>query len=112
MAFSRRLELETINKMLAIYCHDIHRSKWEQLCPECQQLLNYAGHRLEKCPYGENKPVCSQCPIHCYKPEQRAAVKRVMGYSGPRMLWRNPMLTIRYMYRKKFKSPIGIRTKP
>jgi len=112
MAFSRRLELKTINKMLSIYCHDMHGGNQGQLCSECQQILDYAGQRLDKCPYGENKPVCSQCSIHCYKPEQRAAVKQVMRYSGPRMLWRNPVLTVRYMYRKKFKSPLGASIEP
>ncbi|MDD4592642.1 MAG: nitrous oxide-stimulated promoter family protein [Parabacteroides sp.] len=83
----------------------MHGGNRGQLCPECQQLLEYAGHRLDKCPYGENKPVCGRCPIHCYKPEKREAVRQVMRYSGPRMLWRSPVLTASYMYRKKFKSP-------
>jgi predicted amidophosphoribosyltransferase len=110
MAFSRRLELKTIHKMLSIYCHDMHGSTRGKLCPTCRQLLEYAGQRLDKCPYGENKPVCAKCPIHCYKAEQREAIRQVMRYSGPRMLWRSPVLTVRYMYRKKFKNPPGKKT--
>jgi hypothetical protein len=104
MAFSRKLEIETIRQMMTIYCHDIH-GQVNGLCPDCQGLLDYAVKRVDKCFYGENKPVCSKCPVHCYKPEQRAAVKEVMGYSGPRMLIRRPWLTVRYMYRKRFKNP-------
>lgn len=104
MAFSRRLELRTIERMLQIYCQAHHWPNAAGICGDCRQLLDYAAQRLEKCPYGENKPVCSQCTVHCYKPDQREAVRRVMRYSGPRMLWRSPVLTIRYMYRKRFKS--------
>ncbi len=46
MAFSRRLELKTIHKMLSIYCHDMHGSTRGKLCPTCRQLLEYAGQRL------------------------------------------------------------------
>ncbi|MDD4802756.1 MAG: nitrous oxide-stimulated promoter family protein [Syntrophomonas sp.] len=111
MAYSRRLELKTMDKMISLYCRDIHGSRQEQLCPECQKLLDYAGQRLDKCPFGENKPVCAQCTIHCYKPEQRETVKNIMRYSGPRMLWKSPILTARYMYRKKFKKASDIKPK-
>lgn len=103
MAFSKRLEKDTLKKMLLIYCRKYH-GKRKELCPECLKILDYAGQRMDKCIYGDNKPVCSKCPIHCFKPEMRVAVKKVMRYSGPRMLWRSPILTARYMYRKRFKS--------
>lgn len=104
MAFSRRLELKTVEKMLSIYCRDKHDGQ-ATLCPKCRQLLEYAENRLDKCPYGEDKPVCARCPIHCYKQEQRESMRQMMRYSGPRMLWKSPALTARYMYRKKFKNP-------
>ena len=40
-----------------------------------------------------NKPKCSQCTMHCYKPVMREKIKAVMRYSGPRMLYRHPILT-------------------
>ena len=95
--------MDTVQKMLLIYCRDVH-GKSNQLCPECLKLLDYAKQRMDKCVYGGNKPVCSKCPVHCYKPEMREAVKKVMRYSGPRMLWKSPILTAPYMYRKRFKS--------
>lgn len=105
MAYSRRLELKTINRMIQIYCRDHHRPAQGRLCEDCRQLLDYAEKRMDKCPYGEAKPVCSQCTIHCYKPEMRENIRAVMAYAGPRMLARSPVLTIRYLYRKKFKPP-------
>ena len=107
MGFSRQMELQTIQKMLAIYCRDVHGQPGG-LCPQCQQLYEYAVKRMDKCVYGKDKPVCSQCAVHCYKPEMRSKIKEVMRYSGPRMLRESPLLAIRYLYRKKFKKPPAI----
>lgn len=104
MSFSRRLENETVRKMIEIYCREVHGTGKNELCPECSRLLVYARQRIEKCPYGEEKPVCSKCEIHCYKPEMREKIRAVMRCSGRKMLIRSPVLTIRYMYRKWFKS--------
>jgi uncharacterized paraquat-inducible protein A len=106
MAFSRSLETETIKKMIMIYCHDVHGTEKGELCSECSGLLDYAKQRIDKCFYGDQKPVCSKCKVHCYKPEMRNKIKEVMRYSGPRMLFKSPVLSLRYMYRKKFKSNI------
>ncbi|MCX5780627.1 MAG: nitrous oxide-stimulated promoter family protein [Firmicutes bacterium] len=104
MAFSRRLEMKTMLRMLQIYCRDHHQYSPSELCSDCLQIVDYAEQRMDKCPYGENKPVCSKCPVHCYRPEQREVIRQIMRYSGPRMLWNSPVLTIRYMYRKTIKS--------
>jgi hypothetical protein len=80
--------------MVGIYCSDHHGGTDESLCEDCSEFLDYAYLRLEKCPYGEDKPTCSNCPIHCYKPWRREQVKRIMRYSGPRMLLRHPVLAI------------------
>ena len=106
MAFSKRLEIDTIKKLLMIYCKDKHERDQDELCPECVKLQNYAEQRIEKCIYGDRKPVCSKCLVHCYTPEMREAVIRVMRYSGPKMLLRSPLLSARYFYRKSFKSTI------
>jgi len=106
MAFSRRLEKETIQKMIMIYCKEMHGTKNNELCSECSNLFNYAKQRIDKCFYGDRKPVCSKCKVHCYKPEMRNRIKEVMRYSGPRMLLKSPVLSLRYMYRKRFKSNI------
>ena len=92
----KHLERErlTIAKMVGIYCCDQHFSPRDHLCAECQKFLNYAERRLKKCPYGEDKPTCSNCPVHCYKPAQRAEAKNIMQWAGPRILFRHPWLAV------------------
>lgn len=84
----------TIAKMIGIYCSDRHDGDGGDLCSTCQEFLDYAELRLQKCPYGVDKPTCANCPIHCYKPARRAQAREIMRYAGPRMLLRHPLLTI------------------
>ena len=92
----KHLERErlTIEKMVGIYCADHHGGTDTRLCEECREFLEYAEVRLQKCPYGDDKPTCANCPIHCYKPARRDKVKEIMRYAGPRMLLRHPVLAI------------------
>lgn len=81
-----------------------HRSA---LCPQCQQLLTYAHQRLERCKFGERKPSCTRCPVHCYKPAMREQIRQVMRYSGPRMLLHDPIVAIVHLWdflRAKFSQ--------
>jgi len=84
----------TMARMVGIYCAAHHDGTHDDLCNECGKFLDYAEVRLDKCPYGNDKPTCANCPIHCYKPAQRAQAKKIMRYAGPRMLIRHPLLTI------------------
>ncbi len=104
MAFSKSLEKDTVRKIISIYCHDKHKAEAPGLCSECQPLLEYAERRIDQCVYGDDKPVCAECSVHCYKTEMRVKIKEVMGYAGPKMLARSPVLTVRYLFRKIFKS--------
>ena len=81
--------------MTRVYCTHHHADPaGAELCAECAQLIQYARRRLEKCPYGPSKPTSARCPIHCYKPGQRARARMIMRYSGPRMLFKHPYLAI------------------
>jgi hypothetical protein len=93
-------EFRTMQCMVEIYCADHHAAAGGILCPECEKFLDYAGRRLEKCPYGEGKPACAKCPIHCYKPAQREQARVIMRYSGPRMVRRHPWLSLTHMLDK------------
>jgi len=95
-SLKKRLARErlTMTTMIGIYCTAHHDKSGDLLCDECQEFLDYAEVRLRKCPYGEDKPTCANCPVHCYKPAQRAKAKEIMRYAGPRMLLRHPLLTI------------------
>lgn len=90
-------EARTIEAMIAIYCHDKHGTRGDALCESCQGLQSYAGLRLEKCPYQEHKTTCVKCPTHCYKPDRREAVREVMRYAGPKMLFRHPYLAVMHL---------------
>ena len=87
-------ELLTITRMVEIYCSAHHGNSNCMPCEECSEFLNYAAARLKKCPYGEDKPTCAKCPIHCYKPERKAQARIIMRYSGPRMLLHHPLLVV------------------
>lgn len=89
-------EKKTIETMIRLYCRENHGG-CEQLCGDCTQLLDYAKARLDKCPFGDNKPVCKDCEIHCYQPDMRARVSEVMKFSGPRMFKEDPIGAIRHL---------------
>ena len=105
MGLLNRLDRErrTVAAMVAMYCRD-HHGVEGGLCDECRELEGYAGYRLDKCPYGEGKPTCVACPIHCYGPEQRERVQRVMRYSGPRMMRRHPLLAVFHLFDARRRS--------
>ena len=93
-------EHRTLRCMAQIYCADHHDAGGEPLCTECTQFLDYAGRRLEKCPYGKGKPVCARCPIHCYKRAEREQARAIMRYAGPRMMLRHPWLSLTHLFDK------------
>lgn len=93
-----RKEMETVSKMIEIYCHRKHHSK--ELCEECSDLMNYALKRLSLCRFGEEKTACSNCKIHCYKPVYRENIKKVMRYSGPWMVLYHPVYSIKHLLNK------------
>mgnify|MGYP001231039661 CR=1 FL=1 len=82
-------------------------------CGACREFLDYAEQRLEKCPYGEDKPTCAKCPIHCYKRAQREQAKEIMRYAGPRMTYRHPWLALTHLLDKlrKVEHPMETRRK-
>jgi hypothetical protein len=86
-------EFKTIKAMVRIYCRDHHG---QDLCSECQGLMDYAGLRLDRCRFGAEKPTCARCPVHCYQRNRREQVKIVMRYAGPRMLLEHPLLSLRH----------------
>lgn len=105
-------EHETLVCMTRIYCSQHHPGHPEaDLCADCSDLMAYAAKRLEKCPYGTNKPTCAKCPIHCYKPAQREEARQIMRFAGPRMTWRHPVLSLFHLLDKfrKVEHPMEAR---
>lgn len=98
-------EKKTVGKMIHIYCHAKHGTR-HTLCANCMELNEYAQKRLSKCVYGDEKPTCKKCPVHCYTPSMKAKIKEVMHYAGPRMLLKNPLLAVVHVFSELRKSSI------
>ena len=79
--------------MVDLYCRDLHAGRGA-VCADCAALAEYALARLDKCAFGPEKPKCVACPVHCYQPAMRAAIREVMRYAGPRMLVAHPVLAL------------------
>lgn len=92
----RAREFIMIAAMLRLYCRSHHETT-EPLCHECMELHDYARRRLERCVFGEAKPTCANCTVHCYKADMRERIRVVMRWAGPRMLWHHPVLAVRHM---------------
>lgn len=98
-------EQRTVEAMIRLYCRDIHATS--ALCDDCDALLAYALERLERCPFQGDKPTCSKCRIHCYKPDMRDRVTAVMRYAGPRMMRHHPLMALRHLWDNLRRSPKG-----
>ena len=88
----RKREIEIVTLMIHLYCQK-HQDIDEN------QLIDYAITKIQKCPRMKEKTFCSQCPIHCYGQIQRVQIQRVMKYSGPRMIFYQPILAIKHALR-------------
>lgn len=89
----RLKEQQVAGEMIRLYCRKNHRSK-DAVCFECRELLDYAEERSSHCPFMENKTFCSNCSVHCYRPDMRERMRLVMAFSGPRMLFCHPGMAL------------------
>jgi hypothetical protein len=96
----REREKAVVEQMIALYCRRQHKYR-SGLCQECAELLAYAQLRSDKCPFMETKTFCSNCKVHCYKPEMREKIRQVMRFSGPRMILYHPILAVRHVIESK-----------
>lgn len=94
-------EKMVIETMISMYCRG-KRHK-DPICGECSELIAYSHARLGACKFKESKPFCSKCPVHCYRNDMRQAVRRVMRYSGPRMLFVNPLMALRHLWESRLR---------
>ncbi len=111
----RKKEQYVVAQMISLYCRKNHKEEWrlngKKECDKCKQLEEYAQMRSEKCPFMEHKTFCANCKIHCYKPEMRQEIKKVMRFSGPRMIMYHPILAMWHLItskREKSKKELKI----
>ncbi len=106
--FVRRAhELKTMEAMVRLYCRGYRheRSSEAPLCNDCGALFEYASRRLQRCVFGDAKPACANCLVHCYKADMREQIRVVMRWAGPRMMLRHPIMTIRHMIAERRPVP-------
>lgn len=96
----REKEKELVSQMIALYCRKKHGAN-HSLCTECAALNAYARLRSDQCPFMETKTFCSNCKVHCYKPEMREKIRDVMRFSGPRMIFHHPITAICHVIETK-----------
>ncbi len=96
----RKREKQTVDLMIRLYCRKNHGEKNDR-CPDCEALSRYATQRSDKCPFMETKTFCSNCHVHCYKPEMREKIREVMRFSGPRMVFYHPIMAICHVIESK-----------
>ncbi len=96
-------DMAVLGRFVALYCRGKHPARakrrfsykgvddstWHgiQLCDECFKLLAHGTAKRLMCPK-EPKPYCKECDIHCYGPGYRERVRRIMRYSGKKMIMR------------------------
>ena len=97
-----RREKRTLAVMVEMYCKAFHGGK-STSCTECRDLLEYATKRVDRCPFLDAKPTCAKCRVHCYDARRRDQIRAVMRHSGPRMMYRHPMLATRHMIDGRMK---------
>lgn len=91
-------EKAVVERMIHLYCR--HKLGSKELPQEYAELITYAHKRLDGCKFGNEKPACKRCPIHCYKPDMREKIRCVMRWAGPRMMIYDPVAAIRHLLNK------------
>lgn len=91
-------EKRVVSQMIHLYCR--RKEGNTVLCPDCKELLDYAMKRLDCCRFGNDKPTCKKCPIHCYRPDMKERIRIVMRWAGPRMLLFHPVTAVRHLLRE------------
>jgi hypothetical protein len=55
--------------------------------------------------FGDDKPTCANCTVHCYNAEMRERVRVVMRHAGPRMMWQHPWLALAHVVDGRRPAP-------
>lgn len=102
ITYKRENEKKMIHLMISIYCRCNHKNSYNRktkaICEECSALYNYAVLRIDRCRYTETKTFCSACPTPCYNRDMKEKVKKMMAFSGKRMLIYNPLMALKHVY--------------
>jgi hypothetical protein len=105
--FVRRARaLKTLETMVRMYCRGHGHDRSEALCSDCAALFDYARRRLERCVFGDAKPTCANCIVHCYKAGMREQIRIVMRWAGPRLMLRHPVMAVAHLVEERRPAPM------
>ncbi len=96
-------EFDTMEIMVQLYCREHHQEN-DMVCSECIKLIEYSRERLRKCPFHNQKVTCGKCSVHCYKKDMQQKIIEVMRYSGPKMIWKHPIIALQHLINSRKKS--------
>lgn len=86
-----------VSLMIKLYCKKHHNAP-NPPCDSCDELIDYSHQKIEKCPNIEANTACSNCKIKCYNQSRQEEIKKVMRYSGPRMILYHPIAAIKHLF--------------
>lgn len=84
---------QLLDIMFDIYIKD-HESEKDSM----ESLRLYSHNRLENCQNKDKRNFCSSCSIRCFSKNRREDIKRVMKYSGPRLIFYRPLALLRHTF--------------
>lgn len=89
--------------MIELYCRYNHKNYnkafgSKNICKECEEVYNYACERTSKCRFISTKTFCSACTSHCYKKDMREKIKNIMIFSGKRMIFYKPLISLKHVF--------------
>ncbi|WP_300377834.1 nitrous oxide-stimulated promoter family protein [Brachyspira sp.] len=99
-------EKKMVFYMIELYCKyehsEYHKNRTKtfgnkSICKECEDIYNYACERTSKCRFISTKTFCSACSSHCYKKDMKEKIKKIMTFSGKRMLFHKPILALKHV---------------
>ena len=81
-------DFNILKRFVTAHCHYQHDTEKEEICAECEELIQYAKEKLENCPYNP-KPKCKDCKTHCYKDIYQKKVREAMSLAGAQIFKNN-----------------------
>lgn len=85
-----------VRNMISLYSR--HTTGTYKLNGSYKELAEYCERRLDHCYWGNKKPSCKNCSIHCYNKAKREEIKKIMKWAGPRMIIYHPIQAIRHLF--------------
>lgn len=92
MENKREKKKKTLNFMF-----DIYKKSHPQRKEDLDELKSYAFTRIDKCPNVEEGIYCNTCKIHCFKEDEKEEMRKIMKFSGPRMMIYHPILAMDHL---------------